>query len=69
MVSRWKFHACDTGTEVQQAILKADIARNRQRMLSGHVIEVLTGHQSGRVIAYRKPNLSAIRLVQIVCGA
>ena len=44
MVSGWKFHACDTGTEVQQAILKTDIARSRQWMLSVHVIEVLTGY-------------------------
>jgi hypothetical protein len=34
-----------------------------------HVIEVLAGYRSGRVIAYRQPNLSAVRLVQIVCGS
>src|ERR1700722_3913532 len=67
--SGWKFHARGARTEIQQAILKTDIARSRQRMLSVHVIEVLTGHESGRVIAYRKPHLSAVRLVQIVCGA
>jgi hypothetical protein len=55
VVSGWKFDACHTGTEVQQAILKTDIARSRQRILFVHVIEVLTGHQSGRDIAYRQP--------------
>jgi hypothetical protein len=38
-------------------------------MLSVHVTEVLTGDRGGWDIAYRKPHLSAMRLIQIVCSA
>src|ERR1700685_4475050 len=64
-----KFHARGARTEIQQAILGTDVACGGEGTPLLHVIEVLAGYRSGRVIAYRKPNLSAVRLVHIVCGS
>ena len=64
-----KFHARGARTEIQQAILGTDVACGGERTSLLHVIEVLAGYRSGRVIAYRQPNLSAVRLVHIVCGS
>src|SRR5277367_4901337 len=64
-----KFHARGTKTEIQQTILGTDIACGGERTPLLHVIEVLAGHRSCRVIAYRKPRLSAVRLVHVVRGA
>ena len=69
MKSGSKFHARCARTEIQQAILGTDVARGGERTPLLHVIEVLAGHRSGRDIAYRKPYLSAVRLVHIVRGA
>ena len=67
--SGWKFHARGARTKIQQAILGTDVACGGERTPLLHVIEVLAGHRSGRVIAYRKPRLSAVRLIHIVCGS
>src|ERR1700723_853787 len=67
--SGWKFHARGARTKIQQAILDADITRSRMRTPFLHVIEILPGHSSGRVVAYCKPRLSAMRLVHIIWRA
>jgi len=67
--SGWKFHVRGARTKIQQAILGTDVARGGKRTPLLHVVEVFAGYRSGRVIAYRKPNLSAVRLVHIVCGS
>jgi hypothetical protein len=64
-----KFHARSARTEIQQAILGTDVARGGERTPLLHVIEVLARYRSGRVIAYRKPRLSTVRPVHIVCGS
>jgi hypothetical protein len=64
-----KFHARCARTEIQQAILGTDVACGGERTPLLYVIEVLAGYRRGRGIAYRKPNLSAVRLVHIVCGS
>ena len=64
-----KFHARSARTKIQQAILGTDVARGGERTPLLHVIEVLAGYRSDRVIAYRKPNLSTVRLFHIVCGS
>ena len=69
MKSGWKFHARGARTKIQQAILVTDVACGGERTPLSQVIEVLAGYRGGRVIAYRKPNLSAVRLAHIVCGS